>query len=679
MLDYKDNYILKLLISSHQRLNVNDLSRLIGISQRSVYYSLSRINDYLTSMKLPEIINERQTGLKVDEKIKEQLNSEFAKQIQNYYLCTQKERNAIESLVILFSNDVIKVSLFEEIFDVSRNTIIGDIKEVKALLSTYNLGLEFDQNKGYVIDGTPLRKRSVALMLISSYEYLLKINTYGLFDISQSKHIKSYFEEAESILNIKYVDNAIEYLSIMLAMIYKNKIDEISFDEEDTELITHSSEYDTICKVFTEDWMANEHKYIALQLLGMRIQDNAKIANYDDQSISQIVHFMIREFSRMTLIYFDDEQDLFDHLYLHMKQAMFRFKYGIIFQNELKDEIFESYPQIATISRQICNTLEQKLGYPIGDDDVAYIAMHFGGYMKREKRDFPMIKVLLVCLNGIATSKLLKKELEYLLGQIEIIDVVRKADIDDYKNQVDYIISTIPLDDESIADKTVQVHSVLTEGDKDKIVNKLGVYNPNQAEVSLSNKIIDDIEDYIPKEKRETIRRKILKRLSERRPSPNQYGRMKKPMLKETITKSRIIFLNQVTNWEDSIYKSGEPLLKEKYIEPKYLDKVVENVKKLGPYIVIADKIAISHARPEDGVNDLGMSMLLLEKPVIFHGKNDREVNVVVTLAAPDNEKHLLALQQLSRLFMESLDELLAAKTKEDVLKLVEKHSKEEE
>ncbi|MCF7925136.1 MAG: BglG family transcription antiterminator [Candidatus Izimaplasma sp.] len=678
MLDYKDNYILNLLISSYQTLNVNDLSRLIGISQRSVYYSLARINDYLTSIKLPEIVNERQTGLKVDPKIKNRLNNEFDKELQNYYLCTQKERNAIEILLILFVDEIIKVSLFETLFDVSRNTIIGDIKEVKAILSTYNLGLEFEQNKGYIIDGTPLRKRSVALMIISSYEYLLKINTYGLFDIKQSKYIRGYFEKAESFLHIKYVDNAIEYLSIMLAMIDKHGIDHVIFDDEDHHLITNSIEYETIKKTFTEDWMIEEYEYIALQLLGMRIQDNSKMATYDDQSISQIVHFMIHEFSRLTLIYFDEEQRLFDHLYLHMKQAMFRFKYGIIFQNELKDEIFENYPQITSISRQICNTLEQRLGYPIGDDDVAYIAMHFGGYMKREKRDFPMVKVLLVCLNGIATSKLLKKELEYLLGQIEIIDVVRKEDIDNYKNQVDYIISTIPLDDESLADITVQVHSVLTDRDKDKIVKKLGVYNPNEAEVSLSNKIIEDINDYIPKEKRETVRRKILKRLSEKRPTQNQYGRMTKPMLKETITKSRIMFLNQVTNWEDAIYKSGEPLLKEKYIEKKYLDKVVENVKKLGPYIVIADKIAISHARPEDGVNDLGMSILLLEKPVIFHGKNDREVNVIVTLAAPDNEKHLLALQQLSQLFMESLEELLAAKTKEDVLKLVEQYSKEE-
>lgn len=678
MLDYKDNYILNLLISSHQNLNVNDLSRLIGISQRSVYYSLSRINDYLKSMKLPEVVNERKSGLQVDDKIKLALKDDFSKKLQNYYLCTQKERNAIEILFFLFKDELINVSTFEKIFDVSRNTIIGDIKEVKELLSKYNLGLEYDQHHGYVIEGIPLRKRSVALMIISSYEYLLKINTYDLFSLENSREILQRFEAVEDYLSIKYVSSALDYLSILLTMICENGMEEIVFQDKDFDLIYNSSEYDIARKSFSDEWNDSDVMYIALQLLGMRIQNNPKIEIYDDQIIVQTVHFMIREFSRTTLIYFDDEQGLFDHLYLHMKQAMFRFRYGIVFQNELKDEIFENYPQIANITRGICDKLEKRLGYPIGDDDVAYIAMHFGGYLTREKRDIPLIKVLLVCLNGIATSKLLRKELEYLLGQIEIIDVVRKEDIDNYKDSVDYIISTIPLDDSTIVDKCVQVHSVLTEHDKELIVNKLGIYNPNQAELTLSNKIFDDISEFIPKEKREVVRRKILKRIAYRRPDKIHYGRMKKPMLKETITRNRVVFLNQVTNWEDAIYKAGEPLLKEKFIEQSYLDKVVENVKTLGPYIVIADNIAISHARPEDGVNELGMSLLLLDQPVIFHGKKDREVRVIVTLAAPDNEKHLLALQQLSHLFMNSLDELINAKTKDDVMSLVEQYSKED-
>ncbi|MCD6482106.1 MAG: PTS sugar transporter subunit IIA [Candidatus Izimaplasma sp.] len=150
-------------------------------------------------------------------------------------------------------------------------------------------------------------------------------------------------------------------------------------------------------------------------------------------------------------------------------------------------------------------------------------------------------------------------------------------------------------------------------------------------------------------------------------------------MLKELIDENKIAFIDKVNNWEESIILSAKPLLEDNYIEKKYIHKVIENVKKLGPYIVIAPKIAISHARPEEGVNRLGMSILIIKEAVNFSEDKDRKVNIVITLAAPDNEKHLLALQQLSELLMASLDELLAAKDKKTILDLIKKYSKKEE
>ena len=40
---------------------------------------------------------------------------------------------------------------------------------------------------------------------------------------------------------------------------------------------------------------------------------------------------------------------------------------------------------------------------------------------------------------------------------------------------------------------------------------------------------------------------------------------------------------------------------------------MINNVKEIGSYIVIAPKVAIPHARPEDGTNKLGISFLKLE------------------------------------------------------------------
>ena len=145
--------------------------------------------------------------------------------------------------------------------------------------------------------------------------------------------------------------------------------------------------------------------------------------------------------------------------------------------------------------------------------------------------------------------------------------------------------------------------------------------------------------------------------------------------LNELITEDKILFQDSVKDYTEAIYLSAKPLLEENVIEERYLKKVISNMHEMGPYIVVAPYIAISHARPEDGVNKLGMSILMLKEAVNFSEDKDRFVKLVVTLAAPDEESHLTALGQLSELFMNSMDEIMSSQSKEDILKLINQYS----
>ena len=75
VLDFKDNYILKQLVSSETILTISDLQETLEMSQRSIYYSLERINDYLYRIELPTIINKKGVGLLVHDKVIEQFNN----------------------------------------------------------------------------------------------------------------------------------------------------------------------------------------------------------------------------------------------------------------------------------------------------------------------------------------------------------------------------------------------------------------------------------------------------------------------------------------------------------------------------------------------------------------------------------------------------------------------------
>jgi mannitol/fructose-specific phosphotransferase system IIA component (Ntr-type) len=77
------------------------------------------------------------------------------------------------------------------------------------------------------------------------------------------------------------------------------------------------------------------------------------------------------------------------------------------------------------------------------------------------------------------------------------------------------------------------------------------------------------------------------------------------------------------------------------------VDAMVNSVKNIGPYIVIAPGIAMPHARPESGSNKVGMSLITLKNPVNFGNKENDPVKIVVCLCAIDHVTHLKALSEL--------------------------------
>lgn len=119
---------------------------------------------------------------------------------------------------------------------------------------------------------------------------------------------------------------------------------------------------------------------------------------------------------------------------------------------------------------------------------------------------------------------------------------------------------------------------------------------------------------------------------------------------------------DRADDWRDAIRISVQPLEQGGYVESCYKDGIIENVEKLGPYIVIADDIALPHARPEQGVRGTQISITLFRQGVQFEGR-DTTARLFVTLAAKDNNQHLEALSQISELLSDEdvIDQILAS------------------
>ena len=120
---------------------------------------------------------------------------------------------------------------------------------------------------------------------------------------------------------------------------------------------------------------------------------------------------------------------------------------------------------------------------------------------------------------------------------------------------------------------------------------------------------------------------------------------------------------------EEVIQKAGELLVEADAIEPRYIQAMKRVIDELGAYCVIAPGIALLHARPEDGVKRVCLSLLTLQKPVYFgHSTND-PVDLVFTLGALDKKGHIEALRELAE-FLSKDDFLRMLRGCEDSLSL---------
>ncbi len=129
----------------------------------------------------------------------------------------------------------------------------------------------------------------------------------------------------------------------------------------------------------------------------------------------------------------------------------------------------------------------------------------------------------------------------------------------------------------------------------------------------------------------------------------------------------------EVDGWRKALRASCQPLLEAEAIEQRYVQRCIEMVEDEGPYVVVAPGIALAHARPEDGVKRLCLSVVTLAAPVEFgHSEND-PVDLVFAFGSSDATQHVSLLRSLARALQADLaDNLGAADTTEEVESLIQ-------
>lgn len=147
-------------------------------------------------------------------------------------------------------------------------------------------------------------------------------------------------------------------------------------------------------------------------------------------------------------------------------------------------------------------------------------------------------------------------------------------------------------------------------------------------------------------------------------------------MLKNLLTPDVIRIHDTAENWQQAIELSCNPLIEKGTIKPSYVDAIFRSHAEMGPYYVVGPGIAMPHARPEDGVNQLSLSLTVIRQGVNFDADENDPVKLLVTLAATDSNSHVDAISQLAELFMneEHVHEICLAQDIAAIRKIIEQY-----
>ncbi|MCZ1919914.1 PRD domain-containing protein, partial [Enterococcus faecium] len=371
-------------------------------------------------------------------------------------------------------------------------------------------------------------------------------------------------------------------------------------------------------------------------------------------------------------------RELLMNVFYHLVPAYFRISYSFYLPNVMIDQIKHQYASIYEMTRKALLPLERRIGKSIPEEEIGFFTILFGGEIRKadaEERN-RKIRAVIVCPSGISSSLILKSELQQLFPMIfftETNSADRLHEVDE--TSYDIIFSTVPL---TLTDKKKSLyvlHPIMTDLEKNQLINQVqrdwlipGFSMPSAQELLSALLPYIELKEGVDEEKLYQVLNRKMNKLLEKKED-------QRPMLSELLTEEMIQLSDQPKNWQEAITFAAQPLLSENKIEESYIKAMIERVEQYGAFIHIGDHIALPHARPEDGVNEVGMSLLKLQQPVDLLDNPAHPISLFICLAAIDNEAHLRALANLTKLLSnkQNLQDLLHASTKEEILAIIRK------
>lgn len=667
-LEKSQKEFLMLLLENENPQSIQLIQDQLDISRRTVYYIVNKINDVFYDLRMEPINNKRGQGYYLTSNQKKVVDSILHSDgtLQNL---SPDERVHYLICWMMYPKANIHIENIMELFDISRNSVFNDLKDLKSEIEKYDVSLYFDMKNGYMINGQVFSKRALLLYYLKILLKKIHYKSIEFLDVSEVETFYSRLQQISLKMHNEYDDYNL--LAIACLLNIEHYVDE-KFDFSILELrdLEKTEELHMIDKYF-QDLNVHERLYLTIHLLGskagsvIRLDDSQR-----DIQLFELALHLVDLFERQTSCDISEKNELVNSLYMHFKLSMFYYQLSIQISNTLLEDVKENYGNLYQMIKNLCESMDDEFPFILTDSEISYITMHFGGHLKQVQGKFyALIRVLIVCPSGISTSTLLKREVEDLYANVTVIAATAAENIAQYKENIDFIVSTIDLDTDI---PWIKVNAILTKDDKSKIASMMSL-NMQTYKLNKDNfsGLFSIIQKYVDPTQMKNLKRDVYDYFREGNLIVDVVEE-KQLRLKDIMYRDHLIRIDKDIMWDEAIRLASVPLLKTNIITENYINEMIGLVQDYGPYIVIKNRIAIAHAKTEAGANALGTTLLINKKNIQF--EDDLNIHYLFVISSSNPKEHLQILKDISMLASDDIDlNTLLDKNADEVMEFIKK------
>jgi mannitol operon transcriptional antiterminator len=488
-LSNRQRRILEVLLNRQGEVTAGQLAQDVQISSRTVHRELQELELVLD---LHGISLVKKSGLGIILEGNEHSLNQFQEELRRSETETYSpdERKLLMLCLLLDEKEPVKLFTLAREAQAAIPTVSRDLEELEPQLR--NGGLKLIRKRGYGVEimGNEIDKRRYIVRLAE--DYLEHSDFFGtpsgptdlwpttrrLLDMVGKDSFmaieKSLWQHGEEWLKgLKEADYTRLLIRLSVAIIRMKRGHRIQPSGNDN-ATKRNIRIDSKLRGFTEWLELGELPKEEIDYLEMLFEE-AKEKAMDSSSVilekyglelaEQTVGF-IRSLEPFTAIPLSKDRSLLDGLIRHLGPAMERIRKGEAIRNPLLSQIRKDYDTLFHAVRRSADEAWQSLVIP--DEEIGYLVMHFGAAIERWKLTPGNVRVLLVCMSGIGSSKLLAvriaKEIPqiHLLGHYSWYEASRMP-----QDRYDLIVSTVDLPVEP--ERYIKLSPLLTREETERL------------------------------------------------------------------------------------------------------------------------------------------------------------------------------------------------------------------